>query len=359
MNKDNWPRIQERYEAWWQGELLDRPLIRITAPKVRATPEEVPTEEGELVDWFTNPEKVFPRLERRLETTYWAGDAFPLAFPVAPSLVAIEAAYLGCPYRVMPISHTAWVSPIIEDWGSRPSLAVDPDNEWWCHTQQLLEEGAKRSQGRYCVGIPDLQGGGEILALLRGTERLAVDLYDRPEVIVPALEEINRAWRYYYDTCFEIIHRWSDGYVDWLGVWSDSPAVAVECDFAALISPQMFRAYFLPALEQQVNWIGRTVFHLDGPGSLPHLDTLLALDELNGIQWGPGAGAAPMSEWIPLLQRIQEAGKLQVLYCQDWEVEPLLAALEPEGILLSTACGSVREANALEKRVDRLFGVKE
>jgi len=66
-----------------------------------------------------------------------------------------------------------------------------------------------------------------------------------------------------------------------------------------------------------------------------------------------------MSKWIPLLQRIQGAGKLQVLNCQPWEVEPLLAALEPEGILLRTGCGSVREADALVQGVNRLFGIKE
>ena len=359
MNSAPTPRIRERYEAWWQGELLDRPLIRITAPKAPPAADDIPTDDTDPFDWFVNPEQVIPRLERQLERTYFAGDAFPLMFPVSPNLVAIQAAYLGCPYRATPASNTAWADPIIDDWDSCPSLAVDPDNEWWCHTQRLLETAVKQDQGRYCVGIPDLEGGGQILAQLRGTERLALDLVDYPELIKPALKEINHAWHYYYDKCFEIIHKWTDGYVDWLGVWSKAKAVTVECDFAALISPSMFREYFLPALEQQVHWISRTIFHLDGIGSLPHLDTLLALDGLDGIQWAPETGAAPISEWIALLQKIQRSGKLQVLNCKSWEVEPLLAALEPEGILLKTSCGSVSEADALEEQVNRMFGVKE
>ena len=351
------PRVRERYEAWWQGELLDRALIQITAPKTPVVPEEIPTQDGALYEWFTNPDCVIPRLKRQLERTYRAGDAFPLMFPVSTNLVAIQAAYLGCLYRLLPDSNTAWADPIIDDWNDCPSLTVDPENRWWSHTQRLLEAAAEESQGRYCVGIPDLQGGGEILALARGTDRLALDLYDCAEVIKPVLNEINSAWYHYYNRSFEIIHRWSDGFVDWLGIWSESKAVTVECDFAALISPQMFREYFLPALEQQINWVDRTIFHLDGPGSLPHLDTLLELDKLDGIQWGPGAGAAPISEWIPLLQKIQGAGKLQVLSCESWEVEPLLAALKPEGILLKTTCSSVSEAEALESRVNRMFGI--
>lgn len=50
-----------------------------------------------------------------------------------------------------------------------------------------------------------------------------------------------------------------------------------------------------------------------------HVDALLALPKLDGIQWIPGAGAPPVSEWIPLLEHIQAAGKLVVPYCEKWE----------------------------------------
>jgi 5-methyltetrahydrofolate--homocysteine methyltransferase len=336
--------------------MLDRPLLQVTAPKGDVQPDQIPSDERELFDWFTKPELVIPRLECQVEDTYWGGDAFPIVFPVSLNLPAIEAAYLGCPYRVAPGSNTGWAEPIIDDWDNRPSLAVDPDNTWWRLTQHLLEMEAQRGVGRHYVGIPDLQGGGEILAMLRGTERLALDLFDHPERVKRAVEEVNTAWLHYYNACFEIIHHWMEGYVDWLAVWSESPAVTVECDMAAMISPAMFQEFFLPALEQQLEWIGRTIFHLDGPGSLPHLDTLLLLPALNGIQWVPGAGAPPISDWIPLLQQIQAAGKLLVLNCEKWEVNKLLAELKPEGVLLNTSCSTVAEADALVEEVGRMFG---
>ncbi len=92
---------------------------------------------------------------------------------------------------------------------------------------------------------------------------------------------------------------------------------------------------------------------LDGPDAIRHLDSLLSLPKLSGIQWIPGAGSPPMTEWIPLLKRIQNAGKLQHLICQKGEVRKLLRELEPEGILLDTICGSVKEADQLISEVRR------
>jgi hypothetical protein len=360
-HKEDWPQARERYEAWWQGEIVDRAVIQVIAPRKPVKPgeglsyfeEAGQLSQRELFEWFTDPEQVIPRLERRIEATYWGGEAFPLAFPVSVRLVAILAAYLGCPYWVFPGGNTGWADPVIEDWAEQPELAFDPDNQWWRLSKGLLEAAARRAEGRYYVGVPDLNGPGEIVARLRGTEELAMDLIDRPHAAKAAVRKVNRSWLRYWEACHGIIHQCIGGYVHWMGIWSESPSTDLQCDFSIMISPEMFEEFFLSAIEQQTEWVGRTIYHLDGPGAVRHLDALLALPQLNGIQWIPGAGAPPVSEWIPLMRRIQAAGKLLVLYCENWEVEKLLAELRPEGVLLSTLCGSMEEAEALLKNVER------
>lgn len=359
--KEDWPQVQERYEAWWQGEIVDRAVIQIFAPQEPFKPERLSDykaepgelEEEELFDWFTDPEQVIPRLERQVSATYWGGDAFPVIFPVSVRLVTILAAYLGCPYRVFPGGNTGWADPVIEDWDRRPSLSFDTDNEWWRITQRLLEGAAKRAKGHYYVGIPDLNGPGEIVARLRGTEELAVDVIDRPQVVKEVVSTVNEAWLWYWEACHGVIHQWIGGYIHWIRIWSESPSTDLQCDFSIMISPEMFEEFFLPSIEKQTEWVGRTIYHLDGPGAVRHVDALLALPKLDGIQWIPGAGAPPVSEWIPLLQRIQSAGKLLQMYCEAWEVERLLAELRPEGLLLSTTCNSVEEAESLVRNVGR------
>jgi len=359
--KDDWPQARERYDAWWHGEIVDRAAIRVVAPRKPLKPGETPDylmepgvlSEEELFNWFTDPEQVVPRLERQMEAICWGGEAFPVAFPVAIRLVAILAAYLGCPYKVFPGSNTWWADPIIDDWRQRPRLAFDPQNEWWRISKRLLEAAAQRGVERYYVGIPDLNGPGEIVARLRGTRELAMDLIDQPDAIPPVLEQVNHAWLRCWQACVGAIHQWMGGYIYWMGIWSDSPSIDLQCDFSCMISPEMFEEFFLPAIEQQTQWVGRTIYHLDGPGAVRHLDALLSLPELDGIQWVPGAGAPPMSEWIPLLRRIQAKDKLLVLSCEKWEVETLLTELEPEGVLLDTTCDSEEDAQALLGGVER------
>jgi 5-methyltetrahydrofolate--homocysteine methyltransferase len=355
---DDWARIRERYEAFWRGEALDRPLLRVTTPRPDgppAVPEDRCPDDPEVAfHWFTDPDRVLPRLGRQLERALFFGDAFPLVFPVSTSLVAIQAAYLGGRYGLR--SGTGWCEPVLDDWASRPPLAVDPSNPWWAATQRLLDEGVRAFAGRAAVGIPDLQGGGQILDLLRGTERLAIDLVENGNPVHLALQEIDTAWLAYWQRCNDLILLRQDGYVDWLGVWSGLPAVTIECDFSCMISPRLFEEFFLPSLRRQTAWVERTIYHLDGPGAVRHLDALLDLETLDGIQWVPGTGARPMIEWLPLLRRIQEGGKRLVIACQAGETLGLLDALRPDGLLISTRCRSGEEAQALVAEAARRSG---
>ena len=51
-------------------------------------------------------------------------------------------------------------------------------------------------------------------------------------------------------------------------------------------------------------------YHLDGKGALKHLDMLLALPKLKGVQWVPGDGQPGANKWPDVLRRIRAAGKL-------------------------------------------------
>ncbi len=167
------------------------------------------------------------------------------------------------------------------------------------------------------------------------------------------MEEINDAWLRYWEASHGIIHKYMEGYTNHFSIWSEKPLTDLQCDFSVLISPDDFKRFFLPFIEQQTESIDRTIYHLDGPDSLKHLDSLLSLSGLDGFQWVPGAGSAPMSEWIELLQKIQNAGKKLLIICEKYEVEKILKGLKPEGVLIETACGSIKEAEELIKNVKK------
>ncbi len=347
------PECQRRVEAWWQHELLDRVVVQVRAPRgASVVPAEAPPQTPEAVaGWFLDPALVIPRLKQQLAETYFGGEAFPVLQPVLGRMVAITAAYLGCPLEFLN-TETVWAHPIITDWRARPAFHYNPDNPLWQKSQRLMRAAVEQADG-YFVGVPDLNGPTEILARLRGTQTLALDFYDHPAEIKPALTEINRAWQRYWQECVAITHP-TGGYFFWMGIWSDVPATDLQSDFSYLISSSMFDEYFLPFIAEQTEMVPRTIYHLDGKGAVRHLESLLTLPRLNGLQWVPGAGTQPAVEWIPLLQRIQEAGKLVYVYCAPEHVEKLLKELNPEGLMLVVlGCQSPDEAEKLLENAKR------
>jgi hypothetical protein len=342
----------ERVEAWWHRENSDRPAVQITAPRADAASYKGPFTEDLHRHW-TDPEFVIPRELHRVESTYYAGEAFPVLFPVSGRIVSILNRFLGAPNRYVN-TETTWSEAIIEDWHRRPTLHFDPENEWWRIARRLLQAGRETARQRYqetgrrlYLGNPDLNGPTEVLAGLRGRESFAMDLYDNPEAISAALEEVNRAWYDAWKECTEITHELG-GYFFWMRIWSELPAVDLQSDVSGLMSQEMFQAYLLPAIEEQTRWVDRTIYHLDGPDAVRHLDAILELEELDAVQWVPGAGAAPAVEWIPLLRKIQAAGKSVYTYCRPDEVAVISGELAPEGLMLVTTCETEEAARELQ-----------
>jgi hypothetical protein len=352
--KDDIEASKRRVEAWWNHEIVDRVVVQVTAPREPARAEsalpdiEQERDQEALRRYFTDPEVVLPRLQARLARTYFGGEAFPVMYPVSINMVAILSNYLGCPMRFVN-ENTTWSDHILDDWERRPTYRFDPTNEWWLISERLLAAAVEQSDGYY-VGVPDLNGPTEMLSRLRSPQNLALDLYDCPQYIKPALAEINQTWYQYWRACTDITGPLG-GNFHWMGIWSDRPSTDLQSDFSCMMSPAMFDEYFLPFIEQQTHMVERTIYHLDGPGAVKHLDALLGLPRLTGIQWVPGAGARPTVEWIPLLKQIQDAGKLVYAYCDQANVRRLLQELRPEGLMLVTSCNSVGEAEHLLENV--------
>ena len=101
----------------------------------------------------------------------------------------------------------------------------------------------------------------------------------------------------------------------------------------------------------------RTIFHLDGPQALQHLDTVLRLPRLNALQWVFGAGHGPAARWIDVFRKAREAGKANQVLAEDpADALAVLRALGPEGMWI-TVCSGMRnpaEAAAFLEEVEAL-----
>ena len=347
--KEDWEPARRRLLAWWEREAMDRPVIQIYASKTAADLKAL----AEMPKWWPGPgpERDLDtgkplRIEERwlkadhlvrsrfsrFEQIYWAGEAFPYFF-VNQGPVSIPA-YLGCPWTYDEV--TGWGKPMIEDYDTFHYPEFDPENPYWKATVAVTRAAAKAFAGKALVSVSDLGSGGDELVTLRGNSNLIYDLADRPEVVKEKLAWVQGFLKRYYDLLYEILYPAQGATVTWLASYYEGRSVTLQCDFSCMISPVMFQEFFLPVIQYQAAQFDRVCYHLDGPGAVRHLDALLAVPEIHAIQWVPGAGAPPMTEWLPLLKRIQAGKKALHIACLPHELERLVRELEPRGLCIMT-----------------------
>ena len=345
LYKPDWAETAARFEAWWAGEALDRCAMAVTAPLAQPPAEapEPPSEEVDLETYWTDPAHIVARFEAAASRTFYGGEAFPMLFVnMGPGSLA---GYLGSAVHLA--EDTVWFDTVIKQWDAFEPV-LDPANEWWQSTLRITAHAAERAAGRYFVSLADLGDAGDVIAHLRGTDLLCVDMIIDPQPVVELRERIEELWCEAYEELLGVIHAAGlEGSSGWIGLWSPGRSYPVANDFAGLISARMFRETFLAELEHLTEWLDHSIYHLDGPGALHHLDAILGLPRLNAVQWVPGAGAPPATHWLPVLQRIQRAGKGVHIGADARDVEFLLAHLSARGLFIHTACATEAEARKL------------
>jgi hypothetical protein len=111
-----------------------------------------------------------------------------------------------------------------------------------------------------------------------------------------------------------------------------------------MISKRMFDEVFLPGIARECRFYERSIYHLDGPGALRHLDSILAIPELNALQWVFGAGNEGFHRWVGVYRRAQAAGKGIQVNCSFDELDLIMETLDPHGVFLTMDGVPSREA---------------
>ena len=139
----------------------------------------------------------------------------------------------------------------------------------------------------------------------------------------------------YYD---EVLKSHGQLSVTWIAIPSHGKCHVSSCDFTSMTSHEAFCEFYLPSLLREVKHMTHNIFHLDGKGMLKHLDRILEIPEIHGIQWVQGVGDdAPIMQWLPVIRKIQAAGKGVIVDLQVNELESFMAATDPVGIYLCIA----------------------
>lgn len=356
--KEDWEDCKKRFNAFWEGEIIDRCCLSVTAPKT-----DIPFRQAK------DPLQKWMDLEFRYEeamyyfaNTFFGGEAFPMFWNnLGPGLAA---SFVGSGFKLA--EDTIWfdVDPIIKDWSNMPDIQFKEDSIMWKKVWEMTHTFLEESKDNYHVGITDLGGNMDIAVSLRGNEKLLYDLIDHPEEVKTLLNKIDEIWYQAYDKLQTMIENYVEGSSAWMGIWCEKRWYPLQCDFSSMISTQMFNSFVKPLLQKEADFMDFSIYHLDGPGQIGHLDSLLEINNINGIQCVPGetinvkTGKAYSTyctkEWLPVYKRIQESGKNLVLNgVNPEEIDELLEYLSPKGLFISTSCRKEEDAKYLLKKAEK------
>ena len=350
--KPDFDRCMDRIDAWFHQQVLDRPPIRFYKHNAQYETGEPldrarwPSLEGR---WF-DAEYQLDTFEQSLAGQTFHAETFPVFWPnLGPG---VYSAFYGGRLEFAEV--TSWYQPILRDLDDLAPLQRDFDqvsrNIYFRKLEVLTRAALERCSGRYLVGYTDYHPSLDCVAAWRGMEQLCLDLATAPEALGPLLELSIRDFQRIFGHFDALLKAARQPSITWMGIPSFGKLHIPSCDFSSMVSTRHFTDFSLPLLRRELEGMTHSIYHVDGKGVARHLEVLLALPEIHAIQWVQGLGKDwPILQWVPLLRRIQAAGKSIVLDLPLEELEPFIECMRPEGLFLCVGVDPGQEPAVIER----------
>lgn len=350
LYKPDYEEVHKRYKAFWNHSYYERPLVWAAWGKEKRTePPAAKSYSSDKERWLDIDYRV-EQMAWGMENTEYLYDSLPICWPnLGPE---IFSACCGCGYEFG--ASTTWSIPVINDWDTdfekgrlnldSPLFKILVD-----FTQKLIEKG----KGKFIVGLSDFHPGGDHIAALRDPQNLAMDMIDNPDMVKKALLRAAPEYFAFYGIFYNMVHSAGMPTTSWTPFISDGTYYIPSNDFSCMVSNKMFEEIFLPGIREECAFLENSIYHLDGPGAIKHLDSLLEIKELDAIQWVPTTGDGAFGKWAYLYKKIQKAGKSLQIQCAVSDLDNVFETLTPEGVCFSSISG-VRSREDLEYAVKRI-----
>lgn len=331
MWKQNLEETKQRYIQWWnhKGIVLNMWEHFQNGVTPHADVPMPPAPKDLNQKWF-DPEWRAEYLDWYVAHSSLKADMLPVAnTQLGPGSLA---AILGGVFEGG--EDTIWIHP---DPDFNDDITFNPEHPNWLLHKELLKACKKKAAGNYYVGMPDLMEGMDVLAAMKGTDKVLLDTVMQPDVLEHQMQQINDIYFKVFDELYDIIREGDEMAFCYFSSWAPGKMSKLQSDISTMISVDDYRRFVQPFIRQQCQKIDYTLYHLDGVGALHHLPALLEVEELNAIQWTPGVGEPQggSPKWYDLYKKILAGGK-SIMAC--WvtldELRPLLDNIGGDGVHL-------------------------
>jgi hypothetical protein len=261
----------------------------------------------------------------------------------------VEAA-LGCGVMV---DHAQGCTRAVPPEGFAGNPAVpefSEDNPWVAKALEFVEPLARRSAGRYPVGVTLMRGVCDLLSALYGGQAFIYRMCDAPDETLAVVEKLTDFWIAFGTSLLRRLPLFHGGTGSFFyGIWCPGRAIWLQEDAAALLSPVLYEKFIYPADCRIARAFDHTIMHLHPSRFIP--SGHLAQSGLSAIELHIDYGGPRAEELYPHYQAILESKPLLV-----WgditgaDLEFLLTRLPHRGLAIEPVVKSAEEARAVWER---------
>ena len=346
--------VRKRIYGFLNGEMQERALIAVRAPKKTAdnidmhhNERDLTKNPSELLKYWTDPETIHKVNVKRMENTYFGGESLPSIFLNFGT--SGHCNYMGA--KPTYGNQTIWFNPVWDDLSEcENAFNMDALSKHIEITKELV----KLSNGDYFIGLPDSCGTLDALGHLYGSENVLMDMITDPDAVKKAIEVVNEAWKISEQMFYDVLKDLNQGSMhSWMHLLAPGKMGQMQCDMSVMFSKDAYQEFVYDELKTQVDWFDYPIYHFDGVEQERHLDIILGFDKLKAIQWTNVAGQPPASHFMPILQRIQKAGKGLIVFVDNEEIPVMLENLSSKGLYLLATAKNEEDAKDLVKFVEK------
>ena len=248
-----------------------------------------------------------------------------------------------------------WQTRLPYTWDEMDRIQFDRANRWWRLHCELILAACEHSGGRYLVAGDGGGALGDAMINLLGSEDTLVATIERPDRMRELRDRMLIWVKEMIDETVKIVEPYQEGSVNWLGFWAPDTFQTFQCDMCVMLSPQQFNDMFLEELRRECSYVDHSFYHLDGTEEMRHLDAILSIEELDGIQWTPEPTVpANPAHFAQVWKRVQESGKKLMFFISPEHVRGLLESIGKEGVFLSVSCKDEVQAQETLRELEAL-----
>lgn len=353
--KPNLSEVSERFHKWWNFEPMDRPVLEIPLNPQRQVfaPK---SNHASLRDRWLDVEYQVDNAMANIRARDYLAETLPVYMPdIGPDLTSTlwgESIDFG--------EDTSWALHRVKDedgWGRILEIEPDFENPYLQALDKMTALALEKAGDDILVGLYDWHGSLDTMVSLRGPEELCMDLMDDVELMVEVANRISDVFNQALRRNYEMLKAVGQGSTTWAKFYHEGFAYIPSCDFWCLISPEMAKNHIVQTIVTETLALDNSIFHLDGPDALRHIDWLLDFKELSAVQWVYGAGQGTSLDWIDTYKKILDAGKsIQVYAYTPDEALELVSKLGTRGvwITLYQALDTREEGEAYLRKMENI-----